>query len=96
MKLFGIQSTDSKDERNGALHWAEVLSKEVVELKTLQQLKIVLGSQGKSWLSQFVDNGGLVNLLKLLAKDRWVLLFVFFSFFPAIMLRHSLFCLFKT
>jgi len=69
--LLPPSQDDVKQEKNDPLHWSELLSKEQVTIRDLQTLRVVLGSQGKSWLSQFVDQGGLLALLSLLNKDMY-------------------------
>ena len=56
--------------KDDPVHWSEVLAKDNVSLRDIQSLRVVLGSQGKSWLSQFVDQGGLKALLNLLNNEK--------------------------
>jgi len=58
-----------QDQKDDPVYWKEVLEKEVVPIKTLQSLRVVIGSQGKSWLSHWVDEGGLMALLSILSND---------------------------
>lgn len=58
-------------QKNEPSAWVEKLSTpSQVSKAVLQQLRVVLSGQGRSWLNSFVDEGGLVKLLDLLDEDR--------------------------